>query len=98
MTVLNSLALAEKLSENTEGFGTFIRSPEKIDPDQTYKRIHEPSELFSAYVSAAGKKIPEEIKFFGVNCYSDFNLSRHVAHTNLLSNSFSSESAPQKTQ
>lgn len=49
--------LAEKLSENTDGFGTFIRMPEKIDPDQTYKRIHEPSELFNAYVSAAGKKL-----------------------------------------
>ena len=49
--------LAEKLSENTEGFGTFIRTAEKIDPDQTYKRIHEPSELFNAYVSAAGKKL-----------------------------------------
>ena len=49
--------LAEKLSENTDGFGKFIRTPEKIDPDQTYKRIHEPSELFSAYVSAAGKKL-----------------------------------------
>ena len=49
--------LAEKLSENTDGFGTFIRMPEKIDPDQTYKRIHEPNELFNAYVSAAGKKL-----------------------------------------
>ena len=45
------------MSENTEGFGTFIRMPEKIDPDQTYKRIHEPNELFNAYVSAAGKKL-----------------------------------------
>ena len=41
--------------------------PEKIDPDQTYKRIHEPSELFSAYVSAAGKKmrmLPPPIEAF----------------------------------
>ena len=49
--------LAGKLSENTEGFGTFIRQPEKIDPDQTYKRLHDPQELFSAYVSAAGRKL-----------------------------------------
>ena len=41
--------LAGKLSENTEGFGTFIRQPEKIDPDQTYKRLHDLEELFSAY-------------------------------------------------
>ncbi len=59
--------LAEKLSENTDGFGKFIRMPEKIDPDQTYKRIHEPGELFNAYVSAAGKKhrsLPPPIEAF----------------------------------
>lgn len=49
--------MAEKLAENTEGFSTFIRKAEKIDPDQTYKRLHDPSELFSAYVAAAGKKL-----------------------------------------
>ena len=49
--------MAEKLSENTEGFSTFIRKAEEIDPDQTYKRLHDPSELFSAYVAAAGKKL-----------------------------------------
>lgn len=49
--------MAEKLSENTEGFSTFTRKTEKIDPDQTYKRLHDPSELFNAYVSAVGKKL-----------------------------------------
>lgn len=49
--------LAEKLSENTEGFSTFVRDMEKIEVDQTYKRLHDPSELFNAYVSAAGKKL-----------------------------------------
>ncbi len=59
--------IAEKLSQNTEGFGTFIRKPEKIDPDQTYKRFHDPSELFNAYVMAAGKKLralPPPIEHF----------------------------------
>lgn len=49
--------MAEKLSENIDGFSTFIRKAEKIDPDQTYKRLHDPSELFNAYVAAAGKKL-----------------------------------------
>lgn len=49
--------MAEKLAENTEGFSTFTRKTEKIDPDQTYKRLHDPSELFNAYVVAAGKKL-----------------------------------------
>ncbi|MCH5190855.1 MAG: segregation/condensation protein A [Oscillospiraceae bacterium] len=58
---------AEKLSENTEGFGTFIRNPAKIDPDQTYKRLHEPEELLDAYISAAGKNLrhmPPPIEVF----------------------------------
>lgn len=49
--------MAEKLSENTEGFSTYIRKQEKIEVDQTYKRFHEIGELFSAYISAAGKKL-----------------------------------------
>ncbi len=51
--------MAEKLSENTEGFSTFIRKAEKIEVDQTYKRFHELNELFDAYVSAAGKKLKQ---------------------------------------
>ena len=59
--------MAEKLAENTDGFSTFIRNAEKIEVDQTYKRIHEPEELFSAYVSATGKKmrlLPPPIEAF----------------------------------
>lgn len=49
--------MAEKLSENTDGFNSFVREQEKIDIDQTYKRLHDPQELFAAYVSAAGRKM-----------------------------------------
>lgn len=49
--------MAEKLSENTDGFSTYIRKQEKIEVDQTYKRFHEIGELFNAYISAAGKKL-----------------------------------------
>ena len=52
-------AMAEKLSENTEGFSTFIRKQEKIEIDQTYRRFHEVGELFEAYISAAGKKLKQ---------------------------------------
>jgi segregation and condensation protein A len=52
-------AMAEKLSENTDGFLTFIRKQEKIEVDQTYKRFHEVGELFEAYVSAAGRKLKQ---------------------------------------
>lgn len=59
--------MAEKLAENTEGFSTFIRNAEKIEVDQTYQRLHEPDELFNAYVSATGKKmrlLPPPIEAF----------------------------------
>lgn len=52
-------AMAEKLSENTDGFSTFIRKQEKIEVDQTYKRFHEVGELFEAYISAAGRKLKQ---------------------------------------
>ena len=59
--------MAEKLAENTEGFSTFIRNTEKIEIDQTYKRLHETEELYSAYISATGKKfhlLPPPIEAF----------------------------------
>lgn len=59
--------MAQKLSEtNTPGFDCFVREPVKMDIDQTYRRVHEPEELISAYISAAGKKInvPPPIEAF----------------------------------
>ena len=49
--------LAKKLSEQTDGFDILTRAPENIDPDMTYRRLHETSELISAYIAAAGKKL-----------------------------------------
>ncbi len=50
--------LAAKLSQMTEGFNYSVRTyPEDISPDNSYKRLHEPTELLSAYSLAAGKKL-----------------------------------------
>ena len=50
--------LAAKLSQMTDGFDYSVRNyPENISPDNSYKRLHEPSELLSAYSLAAGKKL-----------------------------------------
>ena len=50
--------LAAKLSQMTDGFNYSVRNyPENISPDNSYKRLHEPSELLSAYSLAAGKKL-----------------------------------------
>ncbi len=50
--------LAKKLSEQTDGFNYFIRNAsEDVEPDLSYKRLHEPAELLKAYSAAAGKKL-----------------------------------------
>ncbi len=50
--------LAAKLSGMTDGFNYFVREyPENVEPDMSYKRLHEPSELLNAYSMAAGKKL-----------------------------------------
>ena len=50
--------LAAKLSQMTDGFDYSVRNyPENISPDNSYKRLHEPTELLSAYSLAAGKKL-----------------------------------------
>lgn len=59
--------MAAKLAEHTAGFDMFIRSPEKVEADPTYSRLHEPDELFQAYVEAAGKarrKLPPPVEAF----------------------------------
>ena len=50
--------LAAKLSQMTDGFNYSVREfPEDVSPDNSYKRLHEPGELLSAYSLAAGKKL-----------------------------------------
>lgn len=50
--------LAGKLSQMTEGFDYSVREyAENVSPDMSYKRLHEPGELLSAYSVAAGKKL-----------------------------------------
>lgn len=47
--------MAGKLSQMTDGFDTFSRTPDEVEVDYTYTRLHEPEELLKAYLSAAGK-------------------------------------------
>ena len=50
--------LAGKLAQMTDGFNYTARGfQESVSPDNTYKRLHEPSELLNAYSLAAGKKL-----------------------------------------
>lgn len=49
--------MAGKLSQQTGGFEKYIREPSEIEIDYTYTRLHDPSELFKAYITAAGRKL-----------------------------------------
>ena len=55
--------MAEKLSLQTEGFDRFVREPTEIEADPTYTRLHEPSELLRAYISAVGKRLRKLPRF-----------------------------------
>lgn len=59
--------MAGKLAERANGFDYFERAPQVIDTDMTYTRIHEPSELYKAYIAAVGKgkrKLPPPVEAF----------------------------------
>ncbi len=58
--------MAKKLSEQVD-LEHISRSPEKIPPDMKYKRLHEPLELFRAYLAAVGRgkrNLPPPIEAF----------------------------------
>ena len=49
--------MAGKLSQQTEGFDSFVRKPSELEVDYTYTRLHDESELLKAYIAAAGRKL-----------------------------------------
>ena len=59
--------MAEKLSKQSDGVDYFCRKPEELPKDMTYRKIHKPQDILSAYLSAVGKekrKLPPPIEAF----------------------------------
>ena len=59
--------VAGKLQLQAKGFEFYGREPEEFEPDMTYTRIHEPVEIFKAYLAAVGKgmrRLPPPIEAF----------------------------------
>lgn len=59
--------VAGRLSKQANGFDFFSREPEEIEADMTYTRIHEPAEIYKAYLAAVGKgkrRLPPPIEAF----------------------------------
>ncbi len=61
--------MAQRLSNQTEGFGRFVREPEAGWVNYDYERFHEGEELLNAYINVAGKaqrRLPPPIDSFRV--------------------------------
>lgn len=76
--------IAEKLSTMTDGFGTFVREPLKIEADKTYRRIHAADELINAYFNAVGrgmrKQMPSAETFTPLVAKKIVSVSSKVVH------------------
>lgn len=61
--------MAQKLSQQTEGFNRFVRPASEGYVNYDYERFHEGEELLNAYISAAGRgrrKLPPPLDSFKV--------------------------------
>lgn len=59
--------IAGKLRESGQGFDYGCKEPEKIEADMTYTRIHEPFDIYKAYINAVGKglrRLPPPVEAF----------------------------------
>ncbi len=75
--------VAGKLQTQAKGFEFYSREPEEIEVDMTYTRIHEPVEIFKAYMSAVGKgkrKLPPPIEAFrGIVAHKIVSVSSRIS-------------------
>ena len=75
--------VAGKLQTQAKGFEFYSREPEEFEVDMTYTRIHEPFEIFKAYMSAVGKgkrKLPPPIEAFrGIVAHKIVSVSSRIS-------------------
>lgn len=76
--------VAGKLQNQAKGFDFYSREPEEFEVDMTYTRIHEPFEIFKAYMSAVGKgkrKLPPPIEAFrGIVAHKIVSVSSRIGY------------------
>lgn len=62
---------ARRLAAHNIGGDLFIRDPEEIEPDYTYRLTHDRGMLLDAYLSAAGRgkrRLPPPVQAFSGDC------------------------------
>ena len=76
--------VAGQLQNQAKGFDFYSREPEEIEVDMTYTRIHEPFEIFKAYMAAVGKgkrKLPPPIESFrGIVAHKIVSVSSRISY------------------
>ncbi|MEE1018407.1 MAG: segregation/condensation protein A, partial [Acutalibacteraceae bacterium] len=76
--------MANKLSQQTDGFNLFVREPSRIDPDKTYKRQHEKEILLKYYMDAVGRgkrRLPPPVSSFsGIVSKKIVSVSSRIVH------------------
>lgn len=76
--------IAGKLQNQAKGFELYSRPPEEIEVDMTYTRIHEPYEIFKAYLSAVGKgkrRLPPPFEAFrGIVAHKIVSVSSRIGY------------------
>ena len=75
--------VAGKLRETGKGFDYMYREQEKIEVDMTYTRIHEPVDIFKAYIAAVGKGLrrlpPPAEAFSGIVAHKIVSVSSRIS-------------------
>lgn len=76
--------MAGLLSQQTDGFKTFVRNPAKIDPDKAYKRQHDKDLLQKYYLDAVGRGKrrlpPPASSFSGIVSRKIVSVSSRIIH------------------
>ena len=75
--------IAEELRGKTAGFDYMCREQEEIEVDPTYTRIHEPVDIFKAYIAAVGKglrRLPPPVDAFrGIVAHKIVSVSSRIS-------------------
>ncbi len=75
--------VAGKLRESGKGFDYMYREPEDIEVDMTYTRIHEPVDIFKAYIAAVGKGLrrlpPPAEAFSGIVAHKIVSVASRIS-------------------
>ncbi len=59
--------MARRLAVDYVGGDLFVRQPQEIEPDLTYRRAHKPEEMLDAFLAAAGRgkrRLPPPVQAF----------------------------------